>query len=144
MGWADRAGVRSARRRERVVNLFVMRVGETATTDHRKVSIVVVPDTPGNLLGGWNDRHYPDALTMEWDTVSGDNVDYEVQIRDHQYERWLDLGLELDPPTGLIHRRDGKTSVKILAASPRYVSRVTPWGTGGEHMLMRVRASQYG
>ena len=113
-----------------------------ATTSYREVSIVVIPDTPDNLRGGWNHRHYPDALTMEWDAVKGDNVDYEVQIRDHQDEQWLTLGL--DPPTGLIHRQDGKTRIKILAASPRYVSHVTPWGYGGEHVLMRVRATQYG
>ena len=61
-------------------------VDGVATTDHREVSIVVIPDTPGNLRGGWNLRYYPDALTFEWDAATGDNVDYEVQIRDQQDE----------------------------------------------------------
>ena len=119
-------------------------VDGVATTNYREVSIVVIPDTPDNLRGGWNFRHYPDALTMEWDTVAGDNVDYEVQIKDHQDDQWLALGEGLEPPTGLIHQRDGETRIKILAASPRYVSHATPWGYGSEHVLMRVRATQYG
>ena len=50
----------------------------------------------------------------------------------------------MEQPPGLIHRLDGKTRVKILAASPRYVSLPQPWWTRGEHVLMRVRATQYG
>ena len=119
-------------------------VDGVATTDHREVSIVVIPDTPGNLRGGWNLRYYPDALTFEWDAASGDNVDYEVQIKDQQDQAWLDLGDGSDPLPGLIHRRDGKTRIKILAASQRYVSRPQPSWTRGEHVLMRVRATQYG
>ena len=115
-----------------------------ATTDYREVSIVVIPDTPGNLRGGWNLRHYPDALTFEWDAAAGDNVDYEVQIREQQDQAWLDLGDGSDRLPGLIHRRDGKTRIKILAASPRYVSSPQPAWTRGEHVLMRVRAAQYG
>ena len=117
-------------------------VDGAAATDHREVSIVVIPGTPGNLRGGWNLRYYPDALTFEWDAAAGDNVDYEVQIREQQNEEWLDLGS--DPLPGLIHRRDGKTRIKILAASPRYVSLPQPSWTLGEHVLMRVRATQYG
>ena len=117
-------------------------VDGVAATDHREVSIVVIPGTPGNLRGGWNLRYYPDALTFEWDAAAGDNVDYEVQIREQQNEEWLDLGP--DPLPGLIHRRDGKTRIKILAASPRYVSLPQPSWTLGEHVLMRVRATQYG
>ena len=103
---------------------------------------MVIPNTPGNLRGGWNLRYYPDALTFEWDAAAGDNVDYEVQIREQQNEEWLDL--DSDPLPGLIHRRDGETRIKILAASPRYVSRPQPAWTRGEHVLMRVRATQYG
>ena len=117
-------------------------VDGAATTDQREVSIVVIPDTPGNLRGGWNLRHYPDALTFEWDAAAGDNVDYEVQIKDQQDEAWLDLGP--DPQPGVIHRLDGKTRIKILAASQRYVHRPQPAWTRGEHVLMRVRATQYG
>ena len=117
-------------------------VDGVATTDHREVSIVVSPNTPGNLRGGWNLRYYPDALTFEWDASAGDNVNYEVQIREQQDEEWLDLGSDRLP--GLIHRRDGKTRIKILAASPRYVSSPQPAWTRGEHVLMRVRAAQYG
>ena len=117
-------------------------VDGVATTDHREVSIVVIPDTPSNLRGGWNLRYYPDALTFEWDAAAGGNVDYEVQIRDQQDEEWIDLGS--DPLPGLIHRFDGKTRVKILAASPRYVSLPQPSWTLGEHVLMRVQATQYG
>ena len=117
-------------------------VDGVAATDHREVSIVVIPGTPSNLRGGWNLRYYPDALTFEWDAAAGDNVDYEVQIREQQNEEWLDLGS--DPLPGLIHRRDGKTRIKILAASPRYVSLPQPSWTLGEHVLMRVRATQYG
>ena len=119
-------------------------VDGVATTDHREVSIVVIPDTPGNLRGGWNLRYYPDALTFEWDAAAGDNVDYEVQIKDQQEEQWIALGDGLEQPPGLIHRRDGKTRIKILAASPRYVSYPQPSWTRGEHVLMRVRATQYG
>ena len=119
-------------------------VDGVATTDHREVSIVVIPGTPSNLRGGWNLRYYPDALTFEWDAASGDNVDYEVQIKDQQDQAWLDLEDGPDPLPGLIHRRDGKTRVKILAASPRYVSLPQPSWTLGEHVLMRVRATQYG
>ena len=119
-------------------------VDGVATTDYREVSIVVIPDTPGNLRGGWNLRHYPDALTFEWDAAAGDNVDYEVQIRDQQDQQWVDLGDGSDPLPGLIHRLDGKTRIKILAASPRYVSYPQPSWTRGEHVLMRVRATQYG
>ena len=117
-------------------------VNGAAMLDHRTVSIVVIPDAPGNLRGGWSYRLYPDALTMEWDTVEGDNVDYEVQIRDHQDQQWVDLGP--DPPPGVIHHRDTDTRIRILAPSPRYVSRVTPMEWLGEHVLMRVRANQYG
>ena len=121
-------------------------VDGVATTDHREVSIVVIPGTPGNLRGGWNLRYYPDALTFEWDAAAGGNVDYEVQIREQQHderhEEWLDLGP--NPLPGLVHRFDGKTRIKILAASPRYVSLPQPSWTLGEHVLMRVRATQYG
>ena len=119
-------------------------VDGVATTDHREVSIVVIPGTPGNLRGGWNLRYYPDALTFEWDAAAGDNGDYEIQIKDQQDQAWLDLEDEPDPLPGLIHRFDGKTRVKILAASPRYVSLPQPSWTLGEHVLMRVRATQYG
>ena len=119
-------------------------VDGVATSDHQDVSIVVIPDTPGNLRGGWNLRYYPDALTFEWDAAAGDNVDYEVQIKDQQEEQWIALGDGLEQPPGLIHRRDGKTRIKILAASPRYVSYPQPSWTRGEHVLMRVRATQYG
>ena len=119
-------------------------VDGVATTEHREVSIVVIPDTPGNLRGGWNLRYYPDALTFEWDAAAGDNVDYQVQIKDQQDQQWVDLGDGSDPLPGLIHRLDGKTRIKILAASPRYVSLPQPSWTRGEHALMRVRATQYG
>ena len=119
-------------------------VDGVATTDHREVSIVVIPNTPGNLRGGWNLRYYPDALTFEWDAAAGGNVDYEVQIKDQQDQAWLDLEDGPDPLPGLIHRFDGKTRIKILAASPRYVSLPQPSWTLGEHVLMRVRATQYG
>ena len=119
-------------------------VDGVATTDHQDVSIVVIPDTPGNLRGGWNLRYYPDALTFEWDAAAGDNVDYEVQLRDQQEEQWIALGDGLEQTPGLIHRQDGKTRIKILAASPRYVSYPQPSWTRGEHVLMRVRATQYG
>ena len=119
-------------------------VDGVATSDYREVSIVVIPDTPGDLRGGWNLRYYPDALTFEWDATAGDNVDYEVQIRDQQEEQWIALGDGLEQPPGLIHRRDGKTRIKVLAASPRYVSYPQPSWTRGEHVLMRVRATQYG
>ena len=118
-------------------------VDGVATTDHREVSIVVIPGTPGNLRGGWNLRYYPDALTFEWDATAGGNVDYEVQVKDQQDQAWLDLEDGPDPLPGLVHRFDGKTRVKILAASPRYVSLPQPSWTLGEHVLMRVRATQY-
>ena len=121
-------------------------VDGAAEADHREVSIVVIPSTPRNLRGGWNLRYYPDALTFEWDAAAGGNVEYEIQIREQKHDErlneWLDLGP--DPLPGLIHRRDGKTRVKILAASPRYVSSPQPSWTRGEHVLMRVRATQYG
>ena len=121
-------------------------VDGVAATDHREVSIVVIPGTPGNLRGGWNLRYYPDALTFEWDAAAGGNVEYEVQIREQKHDErlneWLDLGP--NPLPGLIHRFDGKTRVKILAASPRYVSLPQPSWTLGEHVLMRVRATHYG
>ena len=121
-------------------------VDGVAATGHREVSIVVIPGTPGNLRGGWNLRYYPDALTFEWDAAAGGNVEYEVQIREQKHDErlneWLDLGP--DPLPGLVHRRDGKTRIKILAASPRYVSSPQPSWTRGEHVLMRVRATQYG
>ena len=34
-------------------------VDGAAAADHREVSIVVIPSTPGNLRGGWNLRYYP-------------------------------------------------------------------------------------
>ena len=117
-------------------------VNGAAMIDHRTLSIVVIPDAPGNLRGGWSYQLYPDALTMEWDKVEGDNVDYEVQIRDHRDQQWVDLGL--DPPPGVIYQQDPQTRIRILAASPRYVALVSPHGYAAEHVLMRVRATQYG
>ena len=70
-------------------------------------------------------------------------MDYQVQIKDQQDETWLDLGTDLTT-SGVIHRLDGKTRIKILAASQRYVHRPQPAWTRGEHVLMRVRATQYG
>ena len=118
-------------------------VDGVATTDYREVSIVVIPDTPRNLRGGWNLRHYRDALTLEWDAVRGDNVFYKVQVKDQEDEEWIDLEEGSEPPDGLIYQQAGKTRIKILAASPRYVSDAKLWETGNEHMLMRVRATQY-
>ena len=76
------------------------------TNDHREVSVVVIPDTPGDLRGGWEYIRYRDAATFEWNTVSGNNLFYEVQIKDLQDEKWVDLGL--DPPTGVVYRLAGK------------------------------------
>ena len=118
-------------------------VDGVATTDYREVSIVVIPDTPGNLRGGWNLRYYPDALTFEWDAVRGDNVFYEVQVKDQEDEEWIDLEDGSEPPAGLIYRQAGKTRIKILAASPRYVPDARLSETGNEHVTMRVRATQY-
>ena len=118
-------------------------VDGVATTDYREVSIVVIPDTPSNLRGGWNLRHYPDALTFEWNAVKGDNVFYEVQVKDQEDEEWIDLEEGSEPPAGLIYQQAGKTRIKILAASPRYVSDARLWETGNEHVIMRVRATQY-
>ena len=67
-----------------------------------------------------------------------------MQIRDQQDQQWVDMGDGSDPPAGLIHGFDGKTRVKVLAASPRYVSYPQPSWARGEHVLMRVRATQYG
>ena len=118
-------------------------VDGVATTDYREVSVVVIPDTPGNLRGGWDIRYYPDALTFEWNAVKGNNVFYEVQVKDQEDEEWIDLEKGAEPPTGLIYQQAGKTRVKILAASPRYVSDARLWETGNEHVTVRVRANQY-
>ena len=118
-------------------------VDGVATTDYREVSVVVIPDTPRNLRGGWDLRYYPDALTFEWNAVKGDNVFYEVQVKDQEDEEWIDLEKGAEPPAGLIHQEAGKTRVKILAASPRYVSDARLWETGNEHVTVRVRANQY-
>ena len=118
-------------------------VDGATTTDYREVSVVVIPNTPGNLRGGWDIRYYPDALTFEWNAVKGDNVLYEVQVKDQEDEEWMDLEKGAEPPAGLIYRFDRKTRVKILAASPRYVSDARLWETGNEHVTVRVRANQY-
>ena len=118
-------------------------VDGVATTDYRAVSVVVIPDTPGNLRGGWDLRYYPDALTFEWNAVKGDNVFYEVQVKDQEGEEWIDLEKGSEPPPGLIYQQAGRTRVKILAASPRYVSDARLWETGNEHVTVRVRANQY-
>ena len=113
------------------------------TNDHREVSVVVIPDTPGNLRGGWEYIRYRDAATFEWNTVSGNNLFYEVQIKDLQDEKWVDLGL--DPPTGVVYRLAGKTGIKLLAVSPRYVDSTERWGYRGvDYVYTRVRATSFG
>ena len=104
---------------------------------------MVIPDTPGNLRGGWGYLRYRDAATFEWNTVSGNDLFYEVQIKDIQDEKWVDLGL--DSPTGVTYRHAGKTGIKLLAVSPRYVDSTDSWGYRGiDYVYTRVRATSFG
>ena len=100
------------------------------------------PSAPVNLRGGWNYQDYADGLTLEWDAVAGDDVNYDVQVKDHRGRQWVDLGD--DPANGIIHQRDTETRIKVLAPSPRYVSNEAPGGIANEHVLMRVRTTQDG
>ena len=109
----------------------------TASDKYKYASLTVIPDTPGNPRGGWYYNTSPEAVNFQWETVSGQNVRYEVQVWNFDEREWTTI--ESNANQGIFHsHQPGSGSMKFFGVSPRYAA-IDNWGN--DYMHARVRAT---